>query len=278
MDRPFRRFHLVDTRNEIARPVLVYSVHLTMNAMFALRAAAAIAALSSAGCGLFYRNSFPGPAFTIYSDRDPAFLAEIGEKVTRIYAGYQRLFEPAPGSLGSTTIVLEGTESGIVDHGYSPSLLGYYVPLFNYIHIDTVPAWTRNEEFLEQVILHEVAHHFIVSEWPAASSECWLNEGLAGALEVSVFRGHRFESPLLNPVLYQIAHRAAHDQGRKLDLKRFLAMTWNEFHDRESKERNYALAWSIVYFALERVLPREVAVGERIEMLYRMDRSAIARL
>src|SRR5688572_19020161 len=99
-----------------------------MNSTFVLRAVAAIAALSSVGCGLFYRNSYAGPAFTLYSNRDPAFVAQIGEKVTRIYAGFQRLFEPAPGSLGTTTIVLEGSESSVVDHGYSPSLLGYYVP------------------------------------------------------------------------------------------------------------------------------------------------------
>jgi hypothetical protein len=230
------------------------------------------------GCGLLYRNSFEGPSFTLYSDRKPEFLATVGAKVARIYEGYEALFDLGPDRLGTTTIVLEGDDTDVIDYGYAPNLLGYYIPLFNYISIDTACAWTLGEEMLDQILLHEVSHHFIVTGHHRASKECWLNEGLAGALEVSVFDDDSFEHPLLNPLLYQLARRTACSDPERLDLKEFLSLSWGEFHDKESKEVNYALAWSIVYFLLERHLPAEKTLGERIAAIYRMDRNDIAAL
>jgi len=230
------------------------------------------------GCGLFYENSYEGSAYTLYSDRSEAFLSRVGKKVTRIYTGYQELFEVPQDSLGTTTIILEGDDSDVLDYGYSPSVLGYYVPLLNYISIDTTPVCTQSEEMLEQVLLHEIGHHFIVTEHPAASQECWLNEGLAGALEVTVFDDNTFEYTLLNPVLFQVAQSVAYEPKNRLDLKKILAMSWGDFHDPERKERNYALAWSIVYFLLDRHLPGDLPLGKRIEALYNLDRDAISLL
>ena len=244
-----------------------------------LAAALAIVLASGlSGCGMLYRNSFDGPSFTLYSDRNPEYLEDVGGKVERIYEGFEAVFGLSKPALGNTTIVLEGDDSNVLDYGYSPSLLGYYIPLFNYISVDTSCAWAQGEAMLEQILLHEVSHHFIVTEFPAASQECWLNEGLAGALEVSLFDGSRFECPLFNPLLFQVAQRAIYAGHKDIDLERFLGLTWSEFHDKDAKERNYALAWSIVYYVLERQMDRRKPLGERIDDLYRLDRGEIARM
>ena len=231
-----------------------------------------------AGCGIFYENSYEGSSYTLYSDRNEAFLSRVGEKVARIYSGYQDLFEVPQKSLGTTTIVLEGNDSAVLDYSYSPSVLGYYIPLLNYISVDTAPVYTQSDEMLDQVLLHEIGHHFIVTEHPAASRECWLNEGLAGALEVTVFDDSAFEYTLLNPILFQVAQSVAYDPKRNLKLSAVVEMSWSDFHDPEEKEHNYALAWSIVYFLLDRHLPKDLSLGKRIEMLYDMDREAISLL
>jgi hypothetical protein len=237
-----------------------------------------IAAPGVSGCGMLYENSFDGPSFTLYSDRNPEYLSQVGVKVERIYEGFQDVFHLSKRDLGNTTIVLEGDDSNVIDYGYSPSLLGYYIPLFNFISVDTACAWAQGEAMLEQILLHEVSHHFIVTEFPAASQECWLNEGLAGALEVSLFDRSKFECALLNPLLFQVAQRAAHSSPKEIELSKFLELSWSEFHDQESKERNYALAWSIVYYLLERQMDRSRPIGDRIQELYRLDRKVIAEL
>jgi hypothetical protein len=231
-----------------------------------------------AGCGLFYDTSYRGARFTIYSDREPAFVEHVGKKVERIYRGYEALFALDPATLGRTTIILQGDETEPADADYSPSVLGYYIPLLNYISIDTHPAWARRDGTLQQILLHELAHHFLVTEFPQASNQCWLNEGLAGNLEVTLFDGQRFEYPLLNPALFQIAQAAIYDRQHPVGLGEFLDMSWREFHTTSAKERSYALAWSVVYFLLEKHFSREIPLGERIEALYGLDREAILAL
>lgn len=229
---------------------------------------------------MLYRHEYKSDRFAIYSDLSPDFLRRIGPEVEEIFRGYDDLFQLPTHKLGHTTIILRGEarDQEVVDLGYSPSLLGYYIPFLNLISVDTKPAWTRERAMLKQILLHEIAHHFIVTEYPAASKECWLNEGLAGNLEVTLFEEGRFEYPLLNPVLLGIArHSILVDPGAG-DLKKLLSLGWSEFHGDGNKELDYALAWALVYYLLEHSLSPEIPLGERINMLYRMDRSLIASL
>jgi hypothetical protein len=229
----------------------------------------ALALLILPGCSLFYRNSHRGSSFTLYSDRSPELLARVGQRVERIYEGYTAVFGIDRSRLGRTRIILEGQDSDVLDLAYAPSILGYYLPMLNYIEVDTASVLPQGEEMLDQVLLHEVAHHFIVTEFPAASERCWLNEGLAGALEATVFDDQAFEVPLLNPVLFSVAQRQAFldDMPRVRDI---VALDWSRFHAAGTKERNYALAWSLVYFILEHHLPAGKPLGERLETLYHL--------
>ncbi len=232
-------------------------------------------AFLGSGCGLVYKNSLRERCFTLYSDRSEEYLKRVAGKIERIYKGLGELFEVSEDRLGHPAILLEGEDSDVVDLRHSPDILGYYLPFLNLISVDSTED-PRENETLDQVLLHEIAHHFIVTEWPSASSECWLNEGLAGALEVSLFDNDGFEFPLLNPVLGQIAHNAVYGREELPRLAELLTMSWSQFHDREQKEHNYALAWALVYFLLEREFPPEMPLGDKIDALYRLDRTKIA--
>lgn len=232
------------------------------------------------GCGFFYENRLDRDLFTLHSDHPPEFLERTARDVERIYASYIELFGLTPEQLGQTEIYLEG-ESGphpVVDHRYSPRLLGYYLPFFNVINLDTIPAWTRDSEVLRQILLHEISHHFFITRHPEVSGECWLNEGLAGNLEVSLFDETHFETPLLNPQLLVIARLAVLADPDSVDLRTFIFSDWGEFHRENLKSRHYALAWSVVYFILEHVMTDRLPLGDRIRLLHQLDREELARL
>jgi hypothetical protein len=234
--------------------------------------------LSVSGCGLFYRNRYRDERFVVFSDLNPAFVNRIGPDVKEMYRGYQQLFDLSGDRLGRTAIILKGDirDQEVLDMAYSPSLLGYYIPFLNLISVDTKPAWTREPVMLRQILLHEIAHHFIVTQYPPASRECWLNEGLAGNLEVTLFENGRFEYPLLNPLLLGIARHSVMIDPSAGDLRKLLFLGWSEFHGDNQKELDYALSWSVVYFMLEHYFPQEVPLGERIAQLYRFDRELLA--
>jgi len=226
---------------------------------------------------VFYKHRASSTSFTIYTNHSEDFLRVATRKVARIYEGFSDLFELPLDSVPRSSILLEGDDSGVIDHRHEPDVLGYYVSFLNLIAIDEAPCGS-GDELLDQVLLHEVAHHFIATEWSRAGSECWLNEGLAGALEMGLFDDEGFEHPLFNPVLYLIARHAAYTAESEASLESVLSKSWSEFHRKSDKERNYALAWSAVYFLLEQHLPKELSLGKRIEMLYTMDRKRIASL
>lgn len=234
-------------------------------------------ALSATGCGLFYKHSHGTRSFTVYSDRDELFLQQIAPRIETIYAGLQRCFDVSPEQLGTASICLEGEETGVVDLHHTPDILGFYLPWFNVISIGAWPV-SQGRDALNQVLIHEVAHHFITTAWPSTSAECWFNEGLAGALEMSLLGEGHFEVQTLNPVLFQVAQQTLLSSDTPVSLSEVLNLSWSQFHDDATKESNYALAWSFVYFVLERHLPTTLPLKQRIQQLQALDRSDLARL
>ncbi len=246
--------------------------------VFATRAVVAILVFTVSGCGLFYENHCSGDGFVVYSDRSPQFVARVGEEVQLITDGFSRVFDMPRKDLGSLTIVLHGMDSNIVDYSHSPDLLGYYIPVINYISVDTSPVWSGSDDLIGQVLLHEVAHHFIISLYSKASDECWLNEGLAGAFETTLYDQERMECPLFNPVLYQVASQAFRTADEPPDLHHLIHQSWSEFHSDSAKEQNYALGWSAVYFVLQHHFSQDESLASRIRRLCNMDRDRIVEL
>lgn len=245
---------------------------------FAARTVVAVLVSSASGCGLVYENRFSGDGFVVYSDRNPQFVAQVGEEVRLITKGFSRVFDMPKKDLGSLTIILHGMDSNVVDYSHSPDLLGYYIPVINWISIDTSPIWSESEDLVGQVLLHEVAHHFIISLYSKASDECWLNEGLAGAFETTLYEGETMECPLFNPVLYQVASQVVRTADEPPDLHNLVHQSWTDFHSDSKKEQNYALAWSAVYFILEHHFSPAETLASRIRRLCNMDRDRIVDL
>ncbi|MCH2375340.1 MAG: hypothetical protein MK538_14215 [Planctomycetes bacterium] len=249
-----------------------------ISARLTLCVIASVLSTLCSGCGTFRLNQYAGPGFVIYSDRNAQFVATIGKKVDLISDAYTELFQVSRHDMGFMTIVLEGEESNVVDYGYSPDVLGYYVPVVHYLSVDTNPIWPEGEGLLEQILFHEVAHHYIVSLYPKASDTCWLNEGLAGVLEVSLHRDRHFEYPLFHPVLFSVSQQIAYSNQEFPDLEKLVGMTWTQFHGAQTKEKHYALSWSIVYFILEHHFSRDVPLAQRVEWLCKMTDDEIVAL
>ena len=229
------------------------------------------------GCGAFYRYHHDSPRFSLHTDLAQDFLDETAPQVERMLEGLSRLFDLDPQRLSKPTIVFKGkaADLDVIDHSYSPTLLGYYIPFWSYIAVDTSTAWTRETSMLHQILLHEIAHHCIVTRYPEASRACWLNEGLAGNLEMTLFDAERFETVLLNPLLLTIARQAVLVDARRGDLQGLVGLSWRAFHNDPHKEIEYAISWSVVYFFLTERLADRGPLAARIAALVELSPDAI---
>ncbi len=238
----------------------------------------ALSAFGGTSCELVYDQSYRSDGFVIYSDRDREFVSSVGRDVEHIVNAYFDVFALSRDDYDHLTIVLEGADSDVLDYRYSPDVLGYYVPLLDYVCIDTNPVWPELDRVLGQILLHEIAHHFIAMVHPEAGRSCWLNEGLAGTLEVTLFDERHFEYPLFHPVLFQVASRAAFANESPLRVRELVEKRWSEFHASDAKERNYALSWSLVYYVLTHHFSPERPLDERIRHLLRLSHDELVEL
>jgi len=130
---------------------------------------------------------------------------------------------------------------------------GFYLPILDLIQLS--PRRPRGEEDDLTVILHEMAHHFLISAFPDTSSAYWLNEGLACCLEISFFDPDgSLRTPLFNQALHQHARRLLRRDGRKTFENRvseLIDASWFEFHNDDAENSNYAYSWSFYWHLLE---------------------------
>ena len=241
-------------------------------------AAVIILCLVSCGCGLAYKNRLSRDGFIVYTNDGQGFLEKTGDQIETIYDSLAEVFEIPKPFPWTTRIFLDGQAEGVLDYSYNPDLLGYYVPFLQMIRIDSRAAASNLVSDLDQVLLHEIAHHFLVNELPGISGKCWLNEGLAGNIEVGVIEKDRAEFPLLNPVLLKIAQREITENENRPLLTDLLQSDWTDFHNEETREMNYALSWSIVYHLLTREFPAALSLKDRINRIHFMDKTEISAL
>ena len=229
-------------------------------------------------CRLAYKNSLSRDGFVVYSNDGPDFLEKTGSQIENIYTSLANIFDIPRPFPWTTRIFLEGQSEDLLDYSYAPDLLGYYIPFLQVIHIDTRATTTNHSSDLDQVLLHEISHHFLVSELPGISARCWLNEGLAGNLEVGIIGKDRAEFPLLNPILLRIARREITANPDTHLLPGLLKSGWKDFHNENTRERNYALSWALVYFLLTEIHPPEMLLGRRIKRIHSLKEDEIISL
>src|SRR5690606_1320692 len=195
-----------------------------------------------------------------------------------VYTAYGTLFEIEPSKLGRTKICLDGRKEDIVDHSSTPDLLGYYLPWFNLIRVDLEAAEARDPSALRTVLFHEIAHHFLNVRYAGIATRCWLNEGLASALECTAVAESRIDYPLFNPILAQIAQRHLLVDESPLSIADLVTFDWSGFHDSERKVDHYALAWSLVYYILEERLSPRTPLRERLDAIASLSEDELTSL
>lgn len=202
------------------------------------------------GCSLFYRNSLDYEDFSLHGDEDEAVLREKGETVQAVFDAYRVLFPSFEEKVRGARVLYE--EDALSRQRIYTSDLrreGYYLPMLDLVHLS--PRRPRGDIDDRTVILHEVAHHFLISAYPQTSSQYWLNEGFACALEVSFFdEDGTLRTPLFHPELFSQASRVLRERGEeafRAELTDLLGASWFRFHHSEGKERHYAYSWSLFW-------------------------------
>lgn len=214
-------------------------------------------ALSTCGCANFYSHRISTQDYTLYGDESLQQLQTTGDQLTRVIHAYRELFPSHAADIPRPRVIY--SEDSLVQRRiYTADLHqeGYYLPLFRLIGLTPrLPPEERRDG--QTVILHELAHHFLISAYPETGDVYWLNEGIACMLELGFFDEHgKLVLPGYHPWLHLQAQQALSNQGPaglRAELHELLDSSWFRFHHGRHKTRNYALSWALTYRLMEGV-------------------------
>ena len=226
----------------------------------------------TSGCSVFYERGYWDDDFTIYSNRKQELVDEVGRDTERLFEIYETLLNTC--AEDHLTIVLRGDGTKITE-GKGGTTLGYYMPYWDYICVDTSHRGVTNKDgemdyvAMRTILVHELAHYFILSKYPGIQKKTWLNEGLAGIFESLLFDDERAELPYLHPLLFSVAWLdIRYDTAES--IAELTSMTWGEFHN-ERKDKHYALAWSLCWYLLVVQQQGHLTISDRVEAMMRME-------
>ena len=231
------------------------------------------------GCSLFYSHTLDYDDFSLHGNQEKQSLRRTGDTIQDVVTTYRELFPHIEEKVHGARILYEEDELSR-ERIYTGDLRqeGFYLPMFDLIHLS--PRRPRGAVDDLSVILHEMAHHFLISAHPKTSSQYWMNEGLACCLEVSFFDEHgQLHTPLFHASLYTQARRILRRQGAerfRAELSALVGANWFQFHRSDGRNHNYAYSWSL-YWSLLRDQPGtlEERIHAIIEMTPEEVRSAI---
>lgn len=225
------------------------------------------------GCSLFYSNSYFTEDFTIYSNREQELVDRTGRDTERLFEIYNILLDTCLKG-DHLTIVLSGSGTETKPDSGNGSLMGYFIPYWDYISIDTSHGALFKDgkvdyDSMRIVLIHEVAHYFLLTKWPSLEYKPWLNEGLASVFETLLFDNEVAELPYFNPPLFYNTYSAIR-KGKAETLVELTSMTWRDFHSNE-KSRRYSLAWSLCMYLLTVELSGDLALDQKIDLMSKME-------
>ena len=118
--------------------------------------------------------------FVIYADLDEAQVSQLAQRLERYHAAMELVTGvdmPPPSPSNRVTIYVLGNWSEMAELSGSQMIAGFYVPRAGRAAA-FVPAQRagRREDFSLNVLLHEYAHHFMISNSPFALP-AWYSEG-----------------------------------------------------------------------------------------------------
>lgn len=216
--------------------------------------------LLGVGCSSFYEHSIQTDRYSLYGNHDLERLRNTGEFLDESIRAFRLLFPERQSQVPPPRVIYDEDELSRL-RIFTPEVRqeGYYFPWFQLIHLSPREYSSDQGGFgqSQRVILHELAHHFILNAYPKSSSRYWLNEGLACALETSFMDAEaEFVAPLYHSWLHQQAHRRLRDQGPEQvgrDLLELIHGNWFHFHSGNDKVYHYAISWALTYHLMARV-------------------------
>jgi len=227
----------------------------------------ALLALLLPGCGLFYRHHLEYDDFSLYGDHSRADLERTGGTIQRVFTAYRELFPSIEERVDGARVLYAEDELSR-ERIFTGELRqeGFYLPMLDLIHLS--PRRPRGEADDLSVILHEMAHHFLISGYPRTSSRYWLNEGLACSLEVSYFDAEgELRTPLFHLGLYGQARRLLREEGEETfrrELDELLGASWFRFHHSDEKNHHYAYSWGLFW---QLIRTRPGSLDERVRAI-----------
>lgn len=238
-------------------------------------------ALPLTGCASFYRHAIQTESYSLYGDYDPERLRTAGEFIDDGIQAYRKLFVDREHEVPRPRVVYQEDElSRLRIFTAETRQEGFYFPWLRLIHLSPRDNSDQPSELGEarKVILHELAHHFLVHTFPDSDSIYWLNEGLACALEISYFdRDGKLAVPLYHLWLHRQAHAALVRLGPvelRQQLRRLVRGNWFHFHQADDKILHYALSWALTYHLINR---QHGNFEDRVAALVELDDVAIDR-
>lgn len=240
----------------------------------ALLGGLALAALIP-GCTLYYRHRLQYEDFSLYGNQPRPTLERTGGTIQQVFDAYRELFPSIEDRVDGARVCYE--EDALSQERIFTGELrqeGFYLPWLDLIHLS--PRRPRGDADDLSVILHEMAHHFLISGYRSTSSRYWLNEGLACSLEVSFFDG---DGELLTPYfhlgLYGQARRLLREQGEEAfrsEIEGLLGASWFRFHHSDEKNRHYAYSWGLFWQLLR---TRTGTLDERVREIVELPESEV---
>lgn len=182
--------------------------------------------------------------YIVYTSISQEFAKRVSDQLELVYLAYTKIFPKNRfGKQDKLKVFMHGTRQEYLDHGAPQHSGGYFSPMSKQI---SIPRYSTFESGMA-VLYHEAFHQFLDTH--LQNVPLWYNEGHAefyGAMEYlpethqMKFRPNGTRLPAIQKML---------SSGYKLpSLKELSCMTNKEFYDRKTMSRNYAHAWSFVYF------------------------------
>lgn len=202
--------------------------------------------------------------FSVVTHGDWADVKRLSDRVAKIFTLYSSLFGVEAGEMDflSVKVKQNPTFVGVPGEDEYPALFRLDPPR---IEFNTQPDLG--------LLLHEMAHHFIVESFGGLPPP-WLNEGLASYLGWSAV-GEDAMIPGEIAVEHLKSVKRAALEGGLIPLRDFLDLGPAAFYERGSRDLHYSQAWAFIYFLLHRVADRGDAAQARISALESISRKEL---
>jgi|GEM_PF-3299642 len=210
--------------------------------------------------------------YMVLSDENWENVKALSDRVGDVFRFYSDLFQVTEESVPQLEITVTGSRPGVQGSDAGTGSADEYPALYR----AAPPRIVFRRPPDGSLVLHEVAHHFILLRTGRRLATC-LNEGLAtylGWLAVGE------NGPILGDVALEhgrTAQRAAR-AGKLIPLATFAAMPAERFYAPQMKKMHYSQAWALVFFLLHSYWSDDLPFHEKVDLIADITAEELTRL